>query len=53
MVQVINTFYKLIVLSVDPFETSIVDERNFGTRHEAEEYASHISHRFVKVIVTV
>lgn len=53
MMNVMTTFYKLIVLSVDPFETNIVDERNFASKLEAEEYASHISHRFIKVIVTV
>lgn len=53
MLNIMNTFYKLIILSVDTFETNIIDERNFGTRKEAEEYANSISSRFVKVIVTV
>lgn len=34
-----NNYYKVIVIKVDPFESEIVDERNFKERPEASAYA--------------
>ena len=35
-----NTYYKVIVIKCDPFESEIIDERNFKERLEASAYAS-------------
>lgn len=32
-------FFKVIVISVDMFESSIIDERHFSNRPEAESFA--------------
>lgn len=36
-------FFKVIVLAVDVFETTIIDERHFPTKAEAEAYANSCS----------
>lgn len=33
-------FFKVIVVSVDIFESSIIDERHFSNRPEAESFAN-------------
>lgn len=33
-------FFKVIVISVDIFESSIIDERHFSNRPEAESFAN-------------
>lgn len=33
-------FFKVIVISVDMFESSIIDERHFSNRPEAESFAN-------------
>lgn len=35
-----NTYYKVIVIKCDPFESEIVDERNFKEQLDASEYAA-------------
>lgn len=35
-----NTYFKVIVIKCDPFESEIVDERNFKEQLEASVYAS-------------
>lgn len=47
----LKTFYKVVALSIDIFESSIIDERHFGTRAEAEAYASTFSGSSVAFIV--
>lgn len=37
------TFYKVIVIKVDVFESSIVDERHFTNSNEAHTYANAMS----------
>lgn len=34
-----SKYFKVIVIKVDPFESMIVDERNFKERPEASAYA--------------
>ena len=34
----IRSFYTVVVVSVDIWESSIVDERHFGNRADAEAY---------------
>ena len=38
-----KTFYKVIVLQCDVFMSSIIDERHFATRPEAEAYSNTFS----------
>lgn len=33
-------FYKVIVIAVDMFESTIIDERHFPTKSEADEFAN-------------
>lgn len=33
-----KTFYKVLLIHCDVFETSIVDERHFGTKEEARAF---------------
>lgn len=35
-----NTYFKVIVIRCDPFESEIIDERNFKEQLDASEYAS-------------
>lgn len=35
-----NNYYKVIVIKCDPFESEIIDERNFKERLEASAYAA-------------
>lgn len=35
-----NTYYKVIVIKCDPFESEIIDERNFKEQLEASAYAN-------------
>ena len=36
-------FFKVIVLSVDVFETTIINEKHFPTKTDAEAYANSCS----------
>lgn len=46
-----KVFYKVVALSIDVFESTIIDERHFGTRSEAEAYANSFSGSTVAIIV--
>ena len=35
-------YYKVILIDIDPIESSIKDERNFGTREEARTWAREV-----------
>lgn len=35
-----NTYFKVIVIKCDPFESEIIDERNFKEQLEASKYAN-------------
>lgn len=35
-----NTYFKVIVIKYDPFESEIIDERNFKEQLEASKYAN-------------
>ncbi len=37
-----KTYYKVIVLKIDTFESEIVDERHFGDVEEAARYCDKI-----------
>jgi len=38
----IRSFFTVVVVSVDIWESSIVDEKHFGSRHEAEAYKKNL-----------
>lgn len=46
-----KVFYKVVALSIDVFESTIIDERHFGTRSEAETYANSFSGSTVAFII--
>lgn len=35
-----KSFYKVVVLDIDVFETTIKDERHFGCETDAQDYAN-------------
>ena len=35
-----TTYYKVIMIQIDHFESTITDEQHFPTRGEAEQFAS-------------
>lgn len=35
-----NPFYKVIVIKIDMFESTIIDERHFGNNADATDYAA-------------
>ena len=37
-----NSFYKVIVMRVDVFESEIVDEKHFGTLEDAASFCDHV-----------
>lgn len=41
------TYYKVVVLDVDCFETRITDERHFATENEAQNFAKKSDHAVV------
>lgn len=51
MIITVTTFYKVVLLNVSMFETSILDERHFATRPEAEQFANTCSGGGVPVII--
>lgn len=52
MVIEIRTFYKVVILNIDIYESTVADERHFGSKEEAEHYANtHKSEGQVTVIV--
>lgn len=47
-----RTYYKVIVLQIDTFESSVADERHFGTIEEATRFSeSATNDNHVGVIV--
>ena len=47
-------FYKVIVISIDIFESNIIDERHFSNRPDAELFAEQSRHdNNIAVIVQV
>lgn len=46
-------FYKVIVLQCDIFMSSIIDERHFATRSEAEAYSNTFSGETLAIIVSM
>ncbi len=38
----LNSFYKVIVLNIDIFESEIVDEKHFQNSQEARQYCDNI-----------
>ena len=40
-VEVKGGFYTVVVIQLDIFESSIIDERHFGTKEEAEQFQIH------------
>ena len=40
-VEVKGGFYTVVVIQLDIFESSIIDERHFGTKEEAEQFKIH------------
>lgn len=52
--MIFQKFYKVIILKCDLFESMIVDERHFKTKHEANKYAvTHNNDKNVAVVVAV
>lgn len=51
MNKTVGTFYKVIVLSIDVFESQIVDERHFGDATAANTFAASLSGNHVGVVV--
>lgn len=49
----IKRFYTVIVLSIDMFESSIVDERHFGDADEARRFSSSLPSHLKAVICEV
>lgn len=41
--MIITTFYKVIVLDIDIFDSSIVEERHFGSKAEAHNFKEYIN----------
>lgn len=39
----VRSFYTVVVVEVDMFESSIVDERHFGSMKEAEQFKSSLT----------
>lgn len=47
-------FYKVVVLKIDVFESSIVDEKHFRTNAEAHAYADTMSEAgYITVIAAI
>lgn len=47
-------FYKVVVLKIDVFESSIVDEKHFRTKAEAHAYADTMSEAgYITVIAAI
>ena len=40
-VEVKGGFFTVVVIQLDIFESSIIDERHFGTKEEAEQFQIH------------
>lgn len=49
----INKFYTVVVIKVDLFESSIVDEKHFGLLSEAESFKSSLQSGLIGVIAEV
>lgn len=45
------SWFKVIVLAVDTFQTTIEDERHFGSKSEADTFISHLASGKVGVVV--
>ena len=51
MIVAVKTFYKVIAVNIDVFESRIIDERHFATREEAEVYKESIENDNTAVII--
>lgn len=52
MLLYVNNFYKVIVIKLDFFGSSIVNERNFSTFESAELYANTVNTDDTVIVVT-
>lgn len=52
-IQINVPFYKVIVLSVDVFETTIIDEKNFSNFASANAYKNSLDNRLISILVEV
>lgn len=52
MLLYVNNFYKVIVIKLDFFGSSIVDERHFSTFESAELYANAVDTDDTVIVVT-
>lgn len=52
MLLYVNNFYKVIVIKLDFFGSSIVDERHFSTFESAELYANTVNTDDTVIVVT-
>lgn len=52
MLLYVNNFYKVIVIKLDFFGSSIIDERHFSTFESAELYANTVNTDDTVIVVT-
>lgn len=50
-----KVYYKVLVLDIEVFHSSIVDERHFTSEHEANAFRKHINRTtdYVSVLVAI
>lgn len=49
-----NTFYKVIVVKIDIFESMIIDERHFDTKMDADGYSDKMKEvGYVTIVATM
>lgn len=51
MIVAVKTFYKVIAVNIDVFESHIIDERHFALREEAEAYKESVESDNTAVII--
>lgn len=51
MIVAVKTFYKVITINIDVFESQIIDERHFTSREEAEVYKESVESDNTAVII--
>ena len=51
MIVAVKTFYKVITINIDVFESHIIDERHFASREEAEAYKESVESDNTAVII--
>lgn len=52
-IQINVPFYKVVVLSVDVFKTTIIDEKNFSNLASANAYKNSLNNRLISILVEV